>query len=666
MIVVWPEAPPGGLTRRALSAIPFDAGARGPVASTRRVALPQGHELVRRGSRTPPSARPTRHPGAASGSTGVSAGVSIRSMQLGLVSPPGVLGEFVARAIEPAGHRLAAAPEVKALLAQAEAAPEVVLFAPVVEGQPAARVLAQARAAGVALERAIYLGLDAESCESARAEGFFAALQLPFQAQELLATIESSAHGRLRVLLADDSDLIHRHTTPLLREAGYDVDEAWDGEEAWQRLTTVAPDLLLTDVEMPRLDGFSLCQRVKEDERFAQIPVVICSSLGEAGHLQRGFDAGADDYLVKPVVPEELISRLHALLATRMVSARESVLVVDDSAAIRHLVADCLRRQGFRVETAVDGRDGLEKATAQRPDLVLTDYDMPRMTGFELVLALRQKVETRDVPLVMLTARDTKRDQAQMRAAGLTSYLVKPFTTDKCIAIVERVLAESRLARYKEASRLYISEGAVKAAEALSQSREMGETRAREVDATLLFSDISGFTAMSAELSPREVVDILNASFDALCIVIRDQGGDIDKFIGDAIMAVFEDRPERDEPHALRAARAAWGMQRALDAFNEGRPQKLVMRIGLNAGPIVRGDIGSRFVRRDYTCIGDVVNRAQRHESKCPLGGVLLSKEVHSRIADHVLVEEMPGITLKGIKEPQSAFVLLGFKEEMS
>ena len=587
-------------------------------------------------------------------------------MQLGLVSPPGVLGEFVARAVEPAGHRLAMAPEVKSLLEQSAAALDVVLFAPVVEGRPAIDALQQARAAGVTLERAIYLGLDVQSCEKARQAGFFRAIQLPFQAHELLAAVESSAQGCLRVLLADDSELIHRHTVPLLVESGYEVDEAWDGEEAWEKVVRAPPDLLLTDVEMPRLDGFTLCQRIKEDEVLASVPVVICSSLGEAGHLQKGFDAGADDYLVKPVVPEELVSRLHALLATRMVSAREKVLVVDDSAAIRHLVADCLRRQGFKIETAVDGRDGVEKATADPPDLVLTDYDMPRMTGFELVLALRRQVETRDIPLVMLTARDTKRDQAQMRAAGLTSYLVKPFTTDKCIAIVERVLAESRLARYKEGSRLYMSEGAVKAAEALSQSKEMGETRAKEVDATLLFSDISGFTAMSAEMSPREVVDVLNASFDALCVVIRDQGGDIDKFIGDAIMAVFEERPEFDEPHALRAARAAWQMQRALDDFNAGRPKRLVMRIGLNCGPIVRGDIGSRFVRRDYTCIGDVVNRAQRHESKCPLGGVLLSKDVHARIASRVDVEEMTGIMLKGIKEPQSAYVLLGFKQEVT
>ncbi len=278
--------------------------------------------------------------------------------------------------------------------------------------------------------------------------------------------------------------------------------------------------------------------------------------------------------------------------------------------------------------------------------------------------ALRRDAKTRDVPIVMLTARDTKRDQAQMRAAGLTSYLVKPFGTDKCIAIVERVLAEARLSRYKEASRLYISEGAVKAAEEMSrEAGTFGEVRAQEVDATLLFSDISGFTNMSSKMTPAQVVSILNESFDALCVVIKQQGGDIDKFIGDAIMAVFEDRPELDEQHALRAARAAWGMQQALGRFNEGKDQRLTMRIGLNCGKIVRGDIGSRHVRRDYTCIGDVVNRAQRHEGKAPLGGVLMSVSVYERIKDYVEVEEMTGLTFKGIDEPQSAYVLKGFKQ---
>ena len=586
-------------------------------------------------------------------------------MQVGLVTPPGVLGDFVARAVEPAGHALHVAPSISALLEQAETRLDVVLFAPIVEDRPAHEALAQARNEGLTVECAVYLGLIPDDCARMQREGFARCLALPFQARDLLEALESSARGRLRVLLVDDSALIHKHTVPLLTAAGYDVTEAWDGAEALEKLRLERADLVLTDVEMPRLDGYALCMALKHDPATADIPVIICSSLGEASDLERGFDVGADDYLVKPVVPEELVSRLHSLLATRMLSGRERVLVVDDSAAIRHLVSDCLRRQGFVVSTAVDGQDGLEKAKAERPELVLTDYDMPRMNGFELVLGLRRDPTTRDIPLVMLTARESKRDQAQMRAAGLTSYLVKPFGPDKCVAIVERVLAESRLAKYKEASRLYISEGAVQAAEQLSRGGSLGDIRARETDATLLFSDISGFTNMSSKMTPAEVVAILNEAFDSLCIVIKDFGGDIDKFIGDAIMAVFESRTDFDQGHELRAARAAWGMQRSLDLFNAKKPHEppLVMRIGLNCGLVVRGDIGSRFVRRDYTCIGDVVNRAQRHESKAPLGGVLLSRDLYHRIADQVIVEEMPGITLKGIDEPVSAYILKGFPE---
>ena len=585
-------------------------------------------------------------------------------MQVGLLTPPGVLRDFVARAIAPSGHELVTAPDPNALRNLIGDEPEVVLFAPAVAGSRGATALSQAQKLGLKPSRSIYLGLDGSDCSAALAAGFTRALSIPFQGRDLLEAVESSGQAALTVLLVDDSDLIHRHTRPILQAEGYQVVEAWDGEQALALCAERRFDLILTDVEMPKLDGWELCRRIKQDPKTEHVPVVICSSLGEASDLERGFDLGADEYLVKPVVAEELVSRLQTLLATKMLSQRERLLVVDDSAAIRHLVSDCLKRQGFQVATAVDGQDGLDKALESKPELILTDYDMPRMTGFELVVALRRDERTRDIPLVMLTARDTKRDQAQMRAAGLNSYLVKPFGTDKCIALVERVLAEKRLARYKEASRLYQSQAAVEAAEALALSGDLGKVTAEEVDATLLFSDISGFTNMSSKMKPAEVVAILNESFDALCIQIRELGGDIDKFIGDAIMAVFVDKPQFDEPHTLRAARAAWAMQQALIAYNASRQGEppLIMRIGLNCGTVVRGDIGSRFVRRDRTCIGDVVNRAQRHESKAPLGGVLLSADLYARIKAHVIVEEMTGITLKGIDHPVSAYVLKGFE----
>ncbi len=594
-------------------------------------------------------------------------------MRVAVVSPPGLLGPYLRRALEPLGHDVDLFAGIDAAVNGIAEDHAAVFVAPIVDRKSARDALRAVRDSSALRDkfpRAIAVALDRDT---SLADGFAATITIPFQVDALLAALERGRRGKPRVLLVEDSEVVRRHTGAMLEEAGYEVVFANDGDEGLERVRKDRPDLVLTDVEMPKRDGFSLCRAIKEDSELHSIPVVICSSLGEASDLERGFDAGADDYLIKPVIAEELVSRLTAILAQTMPAVRERVLVVDDSAAVRHLVADCLRRQGFRVETAIDGEDGLEKATAVAAtddafDLVLTDYDMPRRTGFELVHALKRDLRTRDVPIVMLTARESRRDQAQMRAAGLTSYLVKPFGADKCIAIVERVLAESRLRRYKEASRLYISAGGVRAAEEQAKGA-MFAARAFEIDATLLFSDLSGFTNMSSKMTAPEVIALMNAYFDEMCPVIVDLGGDIDKFIGDAIMAVFQDDVRFDEPHVLRAARAAFGMQRALDRFNarrrevdpDGKP--VVMRIGVNCGPLVRGDLGSRFVRRDFTCIGDTVNRAQRHESACPLGGVLLSQAAYDRLRERVIAKELPGIKLKGLEQPVSGWVLEGFRE---
>ncbi len=318
------------------------------------------------------------------------------------------------------------------------------------------------------------------------------------------------------------------------------------------------------------------------------------------------------------------------------------------------------------MQVASDGKEALDIATSvEEPfELLVTDYDMPRMTGFELVHALKREPATRELPVLMLTARDTRRDRAQMRAAGLTAYLVKPFSADKCVAMVERMLAERRLRAYKTASRLYVSEGTVKAAEAQAEG-ELFSFRAEPRPMSVLFSDLAGFTKMSASMSASAMVELLNGYLDAMCPIIQGFGGDIDKFIGDAIMALFEESNEHDEHHAVRATRAAWEMQRALDVFNaaSGGPA-LVMRIGVNTGEAVRGDIGSRFVRRDYTAIGDTVNRAQRYEGKAPLGTVLVSEDTFQHLDGHLRAEPLEGIELKGIAEPVRGYVIVGRADE--
>ena len=584
-------------------------------------------------------------------------------MNVVLVSDEPVLAALARRPLEPLGFTVTAVASVDELQRRLhELAPRAALLPRRLPDRPLDEAVALLRA-GPEPVAVIVVGLapaDRAIARDVDADGF---LLVPFSDAEILDVLGATTRARKLIILADDSPLIHRHTVPILEDEGYEVRSAGDGAEAIALARALGPDLVITDVEMPLVDGYGVCKALKSDPATARVPVLICSSLGEAADLERGFDAGADAFLVKPVIPEELSTRVRALVLGSLPASRERILVVDDSPAQRHYVADCLARQGFEITSADNGKTALDKAQAVRPALVVSDYEMPVMTGFELVHALRRDPELRQIPVIMLTARDSRRDMAQMRAAGASAYLVKPFSQDKCIALVERTLAERRLIAYKEASALFISEGARAAAEDRATRGEALAFRADVSTVSVMFSDLVGFTPLSATLSPIELIALLNDYFDVMCPILKQHGGDIDKFIGDAIMAVF-DEARGKPPAALRAVRAGLAMQAALPWFNQGRSLALAMRIGINTGQVVRGDLGSRVVRRDYTVIGDTVNQANRYESRCPPGGVLISASTRATLGAGARVSELPGLELKGVATPVTGYLVESLAED--
>jgi len=122
-------------------------------------------------------------------------------------------------------------------------------------------------------------------------------------------------------------------------------------------------------------------------------------------------------------------------------------------------------------------------------------------------------------------------------------------------------------------------------------------------------------------------------------------------------MAIF-DEVRGQPPAAERAVRAGLAMQAALAEWNRGRAPALAMRVGINTGPVVRGDLGSRVVRRDYTVIGDAVNHANRYESRCPPGGVLISATTRAVLGDRLRASELPGLVLKGVADPVTGYLV--------
>jgi len=187
-----------------------------------------------------------------------------------------------------------------------------------------------------------------------------------------------------------------------------------------------------------------------------------------------------------------------------------------------------------------------------------------------------------------------------------------------------------------------------------------GETR----EVTVLFADIRGYTSLSENLQPEEIVELLNAYFTVMVDIIFKYEGVLDKFIGDAIMAVWN-VPIDQESAAIQAVKAAWEMQHALQAVNERlrreKGKEIHIGIGINTGKVVAGNLGS-IKRMEYTVIGDNVNVAQRIESQTPRGEIYLSESTYQQVRSEVDVEPLEPLPLKGKKAPVQVYRLKQLK----
>jgi len=187
-----------------------------------------------------------------------------------------------------------------------------------------------------------------------------------------------------------------------------------------------------------------------------------------------------------------------------------------------------------------------------------------------------------------------------------------------------------------------------------------GRFNTQERDITVMFCDIVGFTSMCEHMAPLSVGDLLNDFFARMAEVIFEYEGTLDKFIGDAILAVFG-APLDQPDHARRAVAAALGMRAELARANAERPERaLRMRIAINSGRALTGDIGSPK-RREFTVLGDVVNTAARLEASIAAPGqIVISPSTRAQIAGAFEVRSLGVVTLRGRESELEAFEVLG------
>ncbi|MGQ9625749.1 MAG: adenylate/guanylate cyclase domain-containing protein [Anaerolineae bacterium] len=228
------------------------------------------------------------------------------------------------------------------------------------------------------------------------------------------------------------------------------------------------------------------------------------------------------------------------------------------------------------------------------------------------------------------------------------------------VAIVLDDLTEKkRLEAVREIFRRYVSPAVVDRLPADPAKLKLGGTRQ---ELSILFADIRGFTSFSEPLAPEELVGILNKYLGLAADAVLQFEGTLDKFMGDAVMAIFN-APLPQQDHPLRAVKAALTMRQAIAKYHrqEGVP-RLQYGIGINVGEAVVGNIGAA-AQMNYTAIGDDVNLAKRIQENAKGGQILLSQSAYERVKEHVEARCLGLLQVKGRKEAVEVYELIGLKD---
>jgi diguanylate cyclase (GGDEF)-like protein len=253
-----------------------------------------------------------------------------------------------------------------------------------------------------------------------------------------------------KILIVDDSVGVRMTIYRELVGTFSNLIMAENGAKGFEIAKREIPDLVLMDVEMPVMDGLEACRRIKEDPFTEDIPVVFCSTHNTADFRMKGFEAGGVEYFAKPFKPGVLCSFIKNLFEASKNMKEEKILVVDDSSISRHIFKYMLRKNGYMVVTAENGKDAVKKLHSHHPDLVVTDCVMPEMDGFEFTRYIKTNKDFFRIPVLMVTALASKDDAVRGLAEGANDYIAKPFDEPEVVARINVHLRTRRLIKELE------------------------------------------------------------------------------------------------------------------------------------------------------------------------------------------------------------------------
>lgn len=341
-------------------------------------------------------------------------------------------------------------------------------------------------------------------------------------------------------------------------------------------------------------------------------------------------------------------------------------MVVDDETDLEVLIKQKFRREIRQKEYefffAVNGRDALEKLLEEPDiDIVLSDINMPEMDGLTLLSKLQE-----GNPLIKSVIVSAYGDMDNIRTAmnrGAFDFITKPINFEDLTITMEKTLKQAKqlketLKAIKENNilKMYVDQNVLNF---MGGKEYESKIMANEsIVGSVLFIDVCGFTKISESATPNLVVKMLNTYFDTIVKQIMDQNGHVDKFIGDAVMAVF-----RDDYHLDRAIDAALAIRTQINKLptTEGEEQfQPKVSIGIKSGEMVSGNIGSITLKRlDYTVIGDTVNTAARLQDAAKPDHIIICENCYEQVKEAFKCQMIGEITMKNKSKPMTIYNVL-------
>ncbi|MDO8534102.1 MAG: response regulator [Xanthobacteraceae bacterium] len=239
------------------------------------------------------------------------------------------------------------------------------------------------------------------------------------------------------VLVIDDDASVRELTERFLVREGFSVATASGGKEGLRLARELHPAAITLDVMMPDLDGWTVLAALKGDSELADIPVILMTIVDEK---TRGYALGATDYMIKPVNRDQLTGVLRNICG----ASGRRVLLVDDDDMMRRGMRQALERDGWEAVEAENGRVALARLDATRPDIIMLDLMMPEMNGFEFLVELRQRAEWRDIPVLVVTAKDLTAEERSRLNGDVERVLQKGASgLDELLREIKRILPGS-------------------------------------------------------------------------------------------------------------------------------------------------------------------------------------------------------------------------------